>query len=573
MKQLNTLIQAFRFYFLQNVNLLFCTFIVSSCSGNVDELFPKEKLPMSSKQEIRLSTKVTTVRSEYVGSQIAKGNKVGIFIAENITTAPMNYPENIVYEADGEGNLTTAKAQYFPQSGNSINISAYHPYTGSVNDIYTFQVKTDQSSVSNLYESDLLYAPVKTQAPSDQPVSLTFKHLLTKVDVELTAANSTTDLKGTEISMINVVTGVQFNRKTGELGDVSTDLKEINLGNVKSVIIPPQTIKAGTRLFKIKLVNNKVLYYTQKEDVVLGSQKNSTFKLKVNLSDIGMIRYEVDNWQEGSVIEGPVEPSGKKYYLPVKIDIQKDNAKYMLLEFKYDSLRRIISKKGDFEFNDVKVDYLSKSSNLPIKEVERSQVLYKNYTYKNDSVFIQCKKNYEFEYNYIIPNKEGYITKRGDIKANEANSENETGIYDYKSNVLKRRTVYIDYYYKPDLIRYTGVSDYEYDDKKNIFADVNVPKWFLKELPITGAASYLDYIVVGDHNPIKVRYNSSNIIVSTGEHFPYGILSNSPKTSNIEYIYNEDGYPISYNVTFKSDNLETIFHGFNAIIEYEVVYE
>lgn len=68
-------------------------------------------------------------------------------------------------------------------------------------------------------------------------------------------------------------------------------------------------------------------------------------------------------------------------------------------------------------------------------------------------------------------------------------------------------------------------------------------------------------------------YNSSNIIVSTGEHFPYGILSNSPKTSNIEYIYNEDGYPISSNVTFKSDNHETIFHGFNGIIEYEFVYE
>jgi hypothetical protein len=158
----------------------------SCCNDDNNPLSPENN-------EIRFSSELSLLKSTYQGLQIANGQKVGVFIAEDAESPTTTYTQNLLYTGDGQGNLSGA-AQYFPENGNSIKISAYHPYNAGTADTYSFSVASDQTTVSSVYASDLLYCPVFTQTPTTGQIVLTFKHLLCQINVSLTAGNGNPDL-------------------------------------------------------------------------------------------------------------------------------------------------------------------------------------------------------------------------------------------------------------------------------------------------------------------------------------------------------------------------------------------
>lgn len=80
---------------------------------------------------------------------------------------------------------------YYPRTGN-VDFYVYYPYTavrgndfGQLDDKYDYRI--DLSDQSDPAAIDVLYAEAKNVAPGSEPVDLTFRHVLSKITLDVTA--------------------------------------------------------------------------------------------------------------------------------------------------------------------------------------------------------------------------------------------------------------------------------------------------------------------------------------------------------------------------------------------------
>ncbi len=121
-----------------------------------------------------------------------KSDKIGLYVAQ--ADAPLQIGGNLVNNEaltyDGS-NWTAARTLYWDDG--TFNAYAYYPYTKDISSIedQPFNVSTDQSTAKTAdalggYEaSDLLFATSKSITASASPVSLTFKHIMSKLKIRL----------------------------------------------------------------------------------------------------------------------------------------------------------------------------------------------------------------------------------------------------------------------------------------------------------------------------------------------------------------------------------------------------
>ena len=206
--------------------------------------------------EIRLSS-VSVVQATRASGNIQStvfdsGENVDIFINENTTgTASTTYTQPLVYTTGTGGSLTAPSPQFYPSSGNGVNIFAVYP-SGAATSVngtaVAFSVKTDQNSDANYKASDLM-----TGAPSSNPVGrtattvpLVFKHCLTKINLNIYAGEgiSMDELAAAKVSILNATPNATFNVKTGAVTAVSsvgTTAPVIDLGSA----VPGQPCSAA----------------------------------------------------------------------------------------------------------------------------------------------------------------------------------------------------------------------------------------------------------------------------------------------------------------------------------------
>lgn len=120
------------------------------------------------------------------------GDRIGLYVAPS--DAPLEIGGNLVSNEalTYNGNQWTASHTLYWDEG-TYNAYAYYPYMQSVSSIedLPFSVSTDQSTAKTAnalggYEaSDLLYAVSKGVKASASPVSLTFKHIMSKLKIRL----------------------------------------------------------------------------------------------------------------------------------------------------------------------------------------------------------------------------------------------------------------------------------------------------------------------------------------------------------------------------------------------------
>ncbi len=120
------------------------------------------------------------------------GDRIGLYVAPS--DAPLEIGGNLVSNEalTYNGNQWTASRTLYWDEG-TYNAYAYYPYIQNVSSIedQPFSVSTDQSTAKTAnalggYEaSDLLYAVSKGVKASASPVSLTFKHIMSKLKIRL----------------------------------------------------------------------------------------------------------------------------------------------------------------------------------------------------------------------------------------------------------------------------------------------------------------------------------------------------------------------------------------------------
>ena len=286
--------------------------------------------------EIRLSS-VSVVQATRASGNIQStvfdsGENVDIFINENTTgTASTTYTQPLVYTTGTGGSLTAPSPQFYPSSGNGVNIFAVYP-SGAATSVdgtaVAFSVKTDQNSDANYKASDLM-----TGAPSSNPVGrtattvpLVFKHCLTKINLNIYAGEgiSMDELAAAKVSILNATPNATFNVKTGAVTAVSsvgTTAPVIDLGSVvpgqdgtitASAIIVPQTIAASTRFIRISIGTNPStdLVYTLPEAAAttFEASKVYTFNITARMSGLNITGSTITDWTDGGTFTGDAIP-------------------------------------------------------------------------------------------------------------------------------------------------------------------------------------------------------------------------------------------------------------------------
>jgi len=300
--------------------------VMTACSNDETDNWNGE-IRLTSGLEVQQETR--GVSTGLQGTQIADGIHVGFFINEAVSSgATTTYTQNMDYTANGRGSFS-GTAVYYPQSGNGVNIYAYAPWqTGlALDGNYAFSVQTDQSLDAGYLASDLLWGqPMKEStatpgtyttanpvARTKNNVSVTFKHLLSKIQVTLTpdAASGLTadDFKGATLQILQVLPGTTLTLANGSISPASgnkTDITAATYGTgttptlTAAAIVVPQTIAKGEQFLKVHLATGGELYYTlpsgdSDADLTLESGKIYTYDITVKLTGL-KVTSTIEDW-------------------------------------------------------------------------------------------------------------------------------------------------------------------------------------------------------------------------------------------------------------------------------------
>lgn len=207
-------------------------------------------------------------------ADFAKGDQTGLFVT--LADAPLQVGGNVVNNEPltFDGNEWTATKKLYWDDG-SYNIYAYCPYIKSVGSIedQPFSVSLDQSTERTAttpggYEaSDLLYASAKGVAASDEPVSLTYKHMMSRLTIRLIKGEDFEGEMPTQATVYvhSTVTDATIDLQVGAAtravkGSRHTITAHHDGDNIYSAIVVPQRIDNRMPLIEVVMKDMSYLY-------------------------------------------------------------------------------------------------------------------------------------------------------------------------------------------------------------------------------------------------------------------------------------------------------------------------
>lgn len=203
-----------------------------------------------------------TVGQEMVPST-GKGDEIGVFVVpEGAILQPFgNAVNNGHYTYDGTRWIPSRT--YYWNEGKH-NVFAYYPYTAQVNDteVFPFRVSTDQSTAENYSKSDFLWAKAEGQQAGTSPVSLKFRHMLSRAIVEIVKSDEyegdlpddiTVFLHNT-VTLANIDISVGGSCKDAHAGAESIRMQKLSK-NLYAAIVVPQNISTRRPLVEVIMGN------------------------------------------------------------------------------------------------------------------------------------------------------------------------------------------------------------------------------------------------------------------------------------------------------------------------------
>lgn len=270
-------------------------------------------------QQIILSSRVTmAVEPRLQDLQIESGQALSLFITPNATTTEMLYP-NVNIIANGLGGFS-GETMYYPVDGRNIDLYAIHPYSAmaSLASNISFQVQADQSDKTNYLNSDLLHATQSNQPRSSSAISMVFDHKLSKVDFTITTTDGVDLGTLNTVEVLNTLPSTTVNVINGDITAASgnaTAVKAYGVAGSPTVrasvsdihaIVVPQTIPAGTQLFRFVIGQQAYVYTTTESFTFVGGSQHAV-TLTLSAGQISL-ESSISPWENGASIGGGVTP-------------------------------------------------------------------------------------------------------------------------------------------------------------------------------------------------------------------------------------------------------------------------
>lgn len=297
---------------------LSATVMMTSCNND-------DEVTNDGTTEIRLSSGITPqVRASFStgDTQIAAGDTVAVYVDDATATTQL-YGKNVL-TADGSGNFTGGTAMFFPQTGNAVNIYAFHT-NGTLATAFptaeiTHAVSADQTAQAGYLGSDLLYASKTNVARTTSAVELTFYHLLSKVQIALKEGNG---LSATDVSKVEIMgtklnakftpsTALAANAQTITKDGTATAIKiektfSADFSSYNDAIIVPQAVADNSDFIKLTLNNGGVLVYKLAAGTTFESGKKYIYHITANLTGL-TVTSTIEDWEAvGAATTGNAE--------------------------------------------------------------------------------------------------------------------------------------------------------------------------------------------------------------------------------------------------------------------------
>ncbi|MDR1895251.1 MAG: fimbrillin family protein [Prevotellaceae bacterium] len=271
----------------------------AACSQD-DEPFNNSADPVA----VRFSTAALTVapatRTTDQGSRWAADDNIGVYMLEHGATLAASTPGpctdgNNRYIATAAGSTgvafradALADSLWYPHDGSAVDFIAYYPYQATVSD-YKADVETPANQSAY---GDPLWAKVTksgngyTKSDKAMPIDLPFVHVLSKLDIALTAGAGTnsTDLTGATVTVKGVYNKGTLNLEDGSVavnGTSTADIASQSVSGKYEAVIIPQTCSAGAYL-EITLPAVTKTYRQDLSGIVFASGMKSAFTLALN---------------------------------------------------------------------------------------------------------------------------------------------------------------------------------------------------------------------------------------------------------------------------------------------------
>ena len=159
----------------------------AACVNQIgDEDVAESNIPISFSAKVSKASTVTRVGN----SGFEAGDRIGLFATMGGASIDgYRYIDNLRLEHNGTSTLIPEREVFYPEGDGSLDFLAYYPYsqagveTGST--VIPVSVLADQSIAENRSASDFLVATKTGVKSSSAAVSLTFKHRMSKLNIEL----------------------------------------------------------------------------------------------------------------------------------------------------------------------------------------------------------------------------------------------------------------------------------------------------------------------------------------------------------------------------------------------------
>lgn len=286
---------------------------------------------------IRIQANVGGIATRAAGNiqetQFDEGEFINVYLFEKSggTGEKTTYGTNglVVFQtSDANGNMSPinpAGDLYYPTSGQPVLAYAFYPALSTddgydiKNNANTFTVADNQSTPAAYKKSDLMFAKQVETAKNANPIKLTFAHQLTKIKVKLIPGAGLENVTGASIKMLNVNKTTALTMPTSDysqeitLGDKTNNVGEtgIQFGtyeaeNKNAIIIVPQTVAKGTKLFEVSYNGGKYSYTLPSggSDVTFAAKTEYTYTLTLKSGALTVTSLEITPWENGGNTDG-----------------------------------------------------------------------------------------------------------------------------------------------------------------------------------------------------------------------------------------------------------------------------
>lgn len=265
-----------------------CLIACFSACTNVENVEQNEGQPV----EIKLSGSVTPESRALTPTQSTKieANET-VYVWAEISGTATAYFNAWALTSDGGGKLSSDDAKYFPTDRSALDIYALHGnFTASDEMPASISVMDNQSDKAGYCKSDLLYAVETNVAPSENTIALDFKHLLSKIEINLTAGSGVDLSNVTSVKVLNTqlaaditlgteeATATAIN-PTGDAADITAYKSSDSDGVYAEAIVIPQEVSGKLISVEISGEDRPYSFYILPKE--LQSGKRYVFNLTV----------------------------------------------------------------------------------------------------------------------------------------------------------------------------------------------------------------------------------------------------------------------------------------------------